>query len=201
MPFQESAVYLHNYWYINGQGPVASAGIFKQSMGARNRVGIGLSYRPASLHSVAELGSSESILGILKSLTIRPLYCGQGSLLNRLLIGSINIQWRGNEGRSAPGIPQGIFPKVRKNIIMNHAWKKHFGSQNTANKFRFMYSQKRNCAASVPISTFMCLWAIYIFPRSVHLFFCSRIDRLWDWEYVNRSQMWPRSFFLGHICF
>jgi hypothetical protein len=27
------------------------AGIFKQSMGARNRVGIGLSYRPARLHS------------------------------------------------------------------------------------------------------------------------------------------------------
>jgi hypothetical protein len=28
------------------------AGIFKQSMGARNRVGIGLSYRPARLHSL-----------------------------------------------------------------------------------------------------------------------------------------------------
>jgi len=46
---------------------------------------------------------------------------GKGSLLNRLLIGSINIQWRGNEGRADPGIPQGIFPKVRKNIIMTHA--------------------------------------------------------------------------------
>jgi hypothetical protein len=32
-----------------------SAEIFKQSMGARNRVGIGLSYRPARLHSLAEL--------------------------------------------------------------------------------------------------------------------------------------------------
>ncbi len=37
------------------------AGIFKQSMGARNRVGIALSYQPARL----------SILGLLKSLKIR----------------------------------------------------------------------------------------------------------------------------------
>jgi hypothetical protein len=30
------------------------AGIFKKSMGARNREGIGLSYRPARLHRLAE---------------------------------------------------------------------------------------------------------------------------------------------------
>jgi hypothetical protein len=30
------------------------AGIFKKSMGARNRGGIGLSYRPARLHMLAE---------------------------------------------------------------------------------------------------------------------------------------------------
>jgi hypothetical protein len=31
------------------------ARIFKQSLGARNPVGIGLSYRPARLHSLAEM--------------------------------------------------------------------------------------------------------------------------------------------------
>ncbi len=39
--------------------------------------------------------------------------------------------------------------------------------KDTIPKIQNIYFQKRNCAASVPISTFICLW-------SVHIFFCSR---------------------------
>ncbi len=54
-------------------------------------------------------------------------------------------------------------------------------------KFLNKYSQKRNIGVSVPISTFMHLWVIYIFPRLVFLF-CWRkyVDRSWD--YINCSQ-------------
>jgi hypothetical protein len=54
---------------------VPCGGIFKQSMGVRNQVRIGLSYRPARLHTTQPGGivSMESILGLLKSLKIRAL--------------------------------------------------------------------------------------------------------------------------------
>ncbi len=42
------------------------AGIFKQSMGARNRVVIGMSYRTARLHSLAELVPWNRFLDSLK---------------------------------------------------------------------------------------------------------------------------------------
>jgi hypothetical protein len=44
---------------------------FKQSMGTRNRVGIGLSYRPDRLHRLVELVSWNQFPGLHKSLKIR----------------------------------------------------------------------------------------------------------------------------------
>ncbi len=45
---------------------VPCAGIFKQSMGARNRVGIELSFRAARLRSLAELVPKNRFWGFLK---------------------------------------------------------------------------------------------------------------------------------------
>jgi hypothetical protein len=58
----EIYVHFHARFYVS----MPSAGIFKQSMGARNRVGIGLSYRPARIHSLTELFPGNRFLGSLR---------------------------------------------------------------------------------------------------------------------------------------
>ncbi len=61
------------------------AGIFKQSMGARNRVGIGLSYRPARARICKRLRSPE----IDSNESIPPAYVvWRGSTSNRVVVPS-----------------------------------------------------------------------------------------------------------------
>jgi hypothetical protein len=48
----------------------------------------------------------------------------------------------------------------------------------TVSKIQFMNSQKWNSMASFPIPTFLCLWAIYIFPGPVCLFGCRKKSQI-----------------------
>jgi hypothetical protein len=64
-------------------------------------------------------------------------------------------------------------------------------------KIRNKYSQKSNRTASVPISTFTCLWAIYIFPRSVCLFCCRKICGPIQGIYKSLTDTWMWKFDCG----
>jgi hypothetical protein len=66
----------------------------------------------------------------------------------------------------------------------------HQHSKYAATKTPFVYSFSESCAGSVPISTFMCLWPIYIFPGSVHIFGCSKIDRPILEIYESLTDIW-----------
>jgi len=77
-----------------------------------------------------------------------------------------------------------------------------YTTNKTIPKIWNKYSLRRNCAFSAPISTFMCLWALYIFPRSVCLFCCKKIcgPILRIYKSLTETWMWklglmPRNSF------
>jgi hypothetical protein len=62
--------------------------------------------------------------------------------------------------------------------------------KDTIQKIRNKYSQKGNYSASFSISILMCMWAIYIFPRSVCLFCCRKICGLFLGIYKSLTDTW-----------
>jgi hypothetical protein len=62
--------------------------------------------------------------------------------------------------------------------------------KDTIPKIRNIYSQKYNLPASFPIPTFMFRWAIYIFRRSVCLFWCRKISGQIVWIDKSLTDKW-----------
>jgi hypothetical protein len=89
----------------------ARAGIFKKSMGARNRWGIGLSYRPARLHGLAEFIPWNQFRGPHKHLQVqahRLLRLAELIPWNRLL-GSVKVEKFGLWFRRGIDLREGVW--------------------------------------------------------------------------------------------
>jgi hypothetical protein len=95
-------------------------------------------------------------------------------------------QWQKRRGWLLSS-PQGMRIRVLTVLNVLALQMKNRWESNINAPFRFIYSQKWNCRPRyflnriimfcLSISTFMYLWAIYIFPESVCLFCCSQIGR------------------------
>jgi hypothetical protein len=65
-------------------------------------------------------------------------------------------------------------------------------NKHTVPKIQFLYSQKRNCVASFPVPTFMCLWAIYIYSqdRSTYCIWLQQNRQTDPRKYKSPTDIW-----------
>ncbi len=79
--------------------------------------------------------------------------------------------------------------KCASELIEEYVGDKVSQCKESLPKIRNKYSFSGNCAATVPISTFMSLWVLYIYSH--HRSAYSSEGIMWTdpaWEYINRSQ-------------
>ncbi len=98
-----------------------------------------------------------------------------------LVFNSLYVDWR-----SVSHV--GIFDRLSELLLLKpYLW---LAQEHTATAMPFIYSSSGNCAVSAPISTFMCLWAIYIFPGSVPIFPpAEQADPSWEYIYFAHRHM------------
>ncbi len=99
-----------------------------------------------------------------------------------------------------------VYPCIRAELDPVISWNSPFTHcKDIITKIRNKYSQKRNCAATVLIFTFMCRWAIYKILGSVCLF-CSRkicgpilgIHKSLTDTWMGKLGLRPRNSFSGN---
>ncbi len=87
---------------------------------------------------------------------------------------------------------------LRSTCRISSKWPHLPHCKDTIPKIRNKCSQKRSCAATVPIPTFIFLWAIHIFPWSVCQYCCRKIDgpnvgiyrsltKTWKWKFATED--------------
>jgi hypothetical protein len=123
--------------------------------------------------------------------------------------GGLAERWvRGCGGEGGRHRGDGAARAHRHNLQPEHQGY-HPTLQGKANIYVFLFWELQGL---IPIYTFMCLWGIHIFPGSVHIFTCNRIDRpileiyksptiIWVLELGGRTLLFcfgNNSFFSGN---